>query len=222
VQKFDRALFLVRNPFDAIWSYYNIMSSGSHVGGILRSNFNWTHWQLQSVRYAEQYVDMVEVQYAGIKRILPSESLLLLRYENLVRNRTRFHALKNMATFADLGAVATRERVKCAFLLGDHPSIHRPSAGAIARVSQDPKKWEMRFALKSELVSKAEAFLPTIVCAIWDIIGPSSARMGYKKIYGGHKCDTLKSGEPKAVGSPPKTWEFERGIGDNLGIEGGI
>jgi hypothetical protein len=45
VKRFERAVLLIRNPYDSIWSEYQRRVTQSHVSGIPKSKFDWHRWQ---------------------------------------------------------------------------------------------------------------------------------------------------------------------------------
>ena len=44
IRGFKRAVFLVRNPYDSIWSEYQRKVARSHVGGVYKRDFDFTNW----------------------------------------------------------------------------------------------------------------------------------------------------------------------------------
>ena len=55
VKRFERAILLIRNPFDSIWSEYQRRVSQSHVAGVPKKTFNWHRWQANAANLAHKY-----------------------------------------------------------------------------------------------------------------------------------------------------------------------
>ncbi len=41
VKRFQRAILVIRDPFDSIWSEFQRRISQSHVAGVRKDTFNW-------------------------------------------------------------------------------------------------------------------------------------------------------------------------------------
>lgn len=65
IRKFNRAVLLLRNPYDAIWSEYQRLLSGSHVNGIKAESFDWNRWHANCADLSHAYHSMLSHDYAG-------------------------------------------------------------------------------------------------------------------------------------------------------------
>ena len=69
ITHFNRAIFLVRNPYHAIWSEYQRRMSGSHVGWITKANLNIRKWNNHRNQLSTLYKTMISVEYAGLIKV---------------------------------------------------------------------------------------------------------------------------------------------------------
>lgn len=125
VRKFQKALFLIRNPFDAIWSEYQRRVTQSHVIGIARKRFDWPRWQANAASLSVAYHEMITKHYAGFERALGVQNVLYLRYERLKDKSTRVDELATLGDFLKLPV--SRERLQCAFMLSESTQVSRAS-----------------------------------------------------------------------------------------------
>ena len=65
VTRFNRAVLLIRNPYDAIWSEYQRLVSRSHVEGVQKANFDWSRWHANAADLSHAYHRMLSNDYAG-------------------------------------------------------------------------------------------------------------------------------------------------------------
>lgn len=65
VDKIRRAILLIRDPYDSIWSEFQRRITQSHVGGVLKANFNWPRWQANAAALSHAYNLMWAVHHAG-------------------------------------------------------------------------------------------------------------------------------------------------------------
>lgn len=59
VKKFERAILLIRDPFDSIWSEYQRRLTQSHVAGIPKKTFNWHRWQANAAALSHKYLEVL-------------------------------------------------------------------------------------------------------------------------------------------------------------------
>ncbi len=55
VKQFERAILLIRNPYDSIWSEYQRRITQSHVEGIPKDSFDWHRWQANAAALSHSY-----------------------------------------------------------------------------------------------------------------------------------------------------------------------
>jgi len=167
VKRFERAVLLIRNPFDSIWSEYQRRLTQSHVEGVRRKNFDWSRWQANAAAMSNSYHKMWSVQYAGIEAAFEKQNILYIRYEDLKDKSKRVETLAKVARF--LHVDASDERLECSFLLSESTKAHR---------SIDPKV---------EMI-KEVAFTKELVCRMWALFGTYASRHNYS-VWGGHNCE---------------------------------
>jgi len=63
VSRFTRAVFLLRNPYHAIWSEFQRRRSGSHVGGVPRAGFDEEKWRSHRGFLSLKYKEMMAIEY---------------------------------------------------------------------------------------------------------------------------------------------------------------
>jgi len=167
VKRFDRAVLLIRNPFDSIWSEYQRRITQSHVEGVRRKNFDWSRWQANAAAMSNSYHQMWSVQYAGIEASFKKENILYIRYEDLKEKSTRVSTLAKVAKF--LHVDANDEKLECAFLLSESTKAHRSINPALE-------------------MTKEVAFTKELVCRMWALFGTYASRHNYS-VWGGYNCE---------------------------------
>lgn len=65
---FYRALLLTRNPYDAIWSEYQRMTTSSKIQGVSKNDFNFHEWHQKTMLLADNYREMINVHYLLLRR----------------------------------------------------------------------------------------------------------------------------------------------------------
>lgn len=158
VQKFQKAVLLIRDPYDSIWSEFQRRLTQSHVAGIPTSYFDWYRWQANAANLAYKYWEMWQLQYTAIEQELPRENVLYIKYEDLKNKDTRVNAMHDVAKF--LGVDSTPEQLDCAFILAENPGAHRK--------------------LDKESMTKQIAYTKPVACRMWNLFGSFATRVGYK------------------------------------------
>lgn len=146
VKFFDRVIFIVRNPYDAIWaevqrtapddiidsylSYDNGSDAESmknnHVKTLSLSTVQEKkYWLTEAKRLAGVYKDSWNQLIYPVKQLLSPLDFYVLRYEDLLDLEKSRKALKNMLIFMGYNDAYTEERVNCAFLLSNRKEIKR-------------------------------------------------------------------------------------------------
>jgi len=109
VQEVHRAIVLVRNPFDAIWSNYQRMHLKKHsILRISRVEFDREDWTSYALRHAKWYKDFW-THYTDMLHSLRHSNILLVKFEDLAHRGT----LHKIVRF--LGYSSSERRLKCAF-----------------------------------------------------------------------------------------------------------
>lgn len=180
VVRFERAIVLVRNPFDSIWSEFQRRLSKSHVGGIKKADFNWATWYANAAELSHHYLSMMKRDYPSLKKNLAKSDLLIIEYDNLTNKSTRLSVLKQVSDF--LGDPASTEKISCAFKLADHAKVKR-SVGEM-----------------EEYIGKDVAFTPKLVCTMWNLFGSYAAKFGYKPWKNINNCTAYPNIPNAAVG----------------------
>jgi hypothetical protein len=181
IQRFERFVLLIRDPFDSIWSEFQRRVSQSHVAGIPKDSFSWHRWQANAMNLAHAYFDMWKLDHEVIERQLPSSSYLYVKYEDLKDKGNRHQALEKIVSFLRLPSTSSMsskflmKRLECAFLLADN------------------RQYAHRTIDKSTFMTKDLAYLEEIVCRMWALFGVYASKYGYSP-FNGFNCD----GYPKA------------------------
>eukprot|EP01038_Epipyxis_sp_PR26KG_P016023 gene16023-21749_t len=167
IKEFRRAILLLRNPYDSIWSEYQRRVTESHVKCIKKESFDWHRWQANAAALSNNYYDMWHIHYVNITKFFHPNNVLYLKYEDLKRKATRIHALRKVANFLEVNfsnSFVDRERLECAFILGESEKAHRSVA---------PEEKEL-FMTKDISYQYQE-----LVCRMWSKFGVYAVRFGY-------------------------------------------
>jgi hypothetical protein len=123
LKEFKRSVFLVRDPFDSIWSEYQRRFAKSHVGNIYRNEFDYTGWRANAASLSHFYAQMW-THYTGMIRDYGRHNILFLKYEDLKNPNTRVEALGKVAKFVHIPT--TTERLNCAFEVQSYSKYFSP------------------------------------------------------------------------------------------------
>lgn len=166
IHHIDKAILVIRNPFDAIWSDHNRKITRSHVGKILQKDFDRKEWVMNAKRLAYKYSEMWPHSYQPFIQKHPN-GYLLIKYEELIDPVIQIEKLESIMKF--LNQPYPLEKLKCAFYLANHPTVRRP------------------VYTKDEVMKKSDAYTPGLVCELWNILKPAATRFGYS-IYRNQTC----------------------------------
>jgi hypothetical protein len=191
IDRIRRAILLVRDPFDSIWSEYQRRITQSHVGGVLKANFDWPRWQANAAALSHQYHLMWAVHHAGIEKHFAPKDILYLKYEDLKNRATRVATLQRVADFLGI-STPTEERLECAFALADNRETHRKVDASLT-------------------MTKEEAYTAPLACRMWALFGAHAAKHGYKmwrdmdcsQLAAGTSAGAIKQGEGGALVAVP-------------------
>lgn len=117
VKYFRRAVLLIRNPFDSIWSEYQRSLFLDHVGVVSRTGFNRKHWEQSAMTLAKDYAVMGKTHYSELEKRFSIHDYMYIRYEDLVNESMRYDELRRVTLF--LNYTSSDERLHCAFILAD-------------------------------------------------------------------------------------------------------
>lgn len=140
----DKVIFLVRNPFDAIWSeFQRRATNGQHNRVLQYSNDKifqslQLQWKHVVEDLMEKYVDMMTRDYVEVQQ--HARKFIVIRYEDLHNTSVQVHILSDIITFLELPsvesivntAITQQIRLHCAFEMADQASIHRNNASTYA------------------------------------------------------------------------------------------
>lgn len=178
VDKIRRAILLIRDPYDSIWSEFQRRITQSHVGGVLKANFNWPRWQANAAALSHAYNLMWAVHHAGIEKHFAEKDILYLKYEDLKNKATRVDTLMKVAKFLAISH-PTREQLECAFALADNRETHR-------------------IVDKTLTMSKDEAYTHPLACRMWALFGKHAAKHGYK-VWRNYDCSKNFTGPGRHI-----------------------
>jgi hypothetical protein len=122
VHKFERAILIIRNPYDAIWAQFQRRITQSHVDGIPRKTFPWQKWINLVPINSHIYYNLFHVQHKYIFDTFDKKDYILIRYEDM-RNKTHQKS-KLYAIVKFLNLNTTVERIQCAFTLAESKYIY--------------------------------------------------------------------------------------------------
>jgi hypothetical protein len=166
VNHIEKAIMIIRNPFDAIFSDHNRKITRSHVGKIKRSEFNRKAWVVNARRLAMLYNDMWSNSYDPFIRKYPN-GYIVIKYEDLLNKEIQNVWLGRLLDF--MGYEWTTERLECAFYLANHPKVRRP-------------------VYADDRITKEEAYNKALVCdIIWPLVKDVALAHGYG-MYKGITC----------------------------------
>jgi hypothetical protein len=169
VSHFDKAILLVRNPFDSFWAEHQRRVTEDHVASLKRAGFNWTAWRWNAAEMSYVYHTMWNREYAQIKKHFHPDNVLFLRFEDLKSNVTRIDTLRSVAKFLSVSLtnqanveaeLANSERLECAFVLAENPNAHRRG---------DPQ-FEM---------TKDEVYDKKLACGIYNLLKQDITQVNY-------------------------------------------
>lgn len=158
VNKFERAILLIRNPFDSIWSEYQRRLTQSHTDGVHRNGFDWTRWQANAATLSHLYYEMNNRHYATIFKKLSKNNILVVKYEDLYNKTTRIETLDKMIRFLKIRP--PKDRLECAFLLSK-------------------SKKALRNIDTNKYMTKDLAYIQNISCRMWSLFGNFATKYGY-------------------------------------------
>ena len=187
----DKRIILVRDPYAAIWAFYQLEQSGSHVGFIQDSDFNQEHWEAWALQRAKQFHLAVQNDFLPFLRD-HADDALLIKFEDLVlSSKSAENKLRSLVAF--LGEEVTHE-------------VRMYSNAAIRRPSPPP----------AAAVTKAAAYSKELVDEMWAMLGASAERLGYSKLAAAPSAEA----HALAVQAPTRarylTWSPHGGLTNQL------
>ena len=124
IREMKRIIVLVRNPYDALWSYYQLLTSLSHKEYVTTATFDPANWlYLAPIMAAYWNNEFYRIVKPIFDTFLP-EDVTVVKYEDLIDPNKRETALQALLKFMQYTKVPD-EKVSCAFLLADKPFVHR-------------------------------------------------------------------------------------------------
>lgn len=172
-----KRIIVVRDPYDSIWSWYQLLVTGSHTGRVSMEDFSIEHFAAQAILWAKKFQIAAQEEMIPFARDHPND-LLLIRFEDLMKEQDKY--LHQILDFIDEKPAGEYSKGKLGII--DHPSIRRD-------------------AKKDTDVSKAFAYgHPDLVNQMWKILSASSKEYGYKKPeFGGAAKTQVASKQPSKL-----------------------
>jgi hypothetical protein len=118
---FTRAILVIRNPYDSIWSDYQRYVTESHVGKILLSEYNHSKYIPYVKLLSTKYMEMVEFDYPDIIEDFGNDDIFFTKYEDLINPSKQLTILHDMVAF--LKYPTTMDRLKCAIILSERAQV---------------------------------------------------------------------------------------------------
>lgn len=104
---FTSGIFVVRDPWAAIWSEYQRLWSNSHVGHVDMKQFSVESWRKAAAHLSFLYHKMLTVEYADAERVMGIGNVTYIKYEDLINNGTRVAALHKIVKATRLNVALT-------------------------------------------------------------------------------------------------------------------
>lgn len=214
VSKFSRAIVLLRDPFDALWSEFTRRASASHIGTLRRNEFDEKYWIREILSLAAAMRRSLSTDFHQLNSSLPESShRLYVRYEDLNDPIRRRSSLQQIVEFLRLPVVSS---ARSSTVEEERPSSHLRSA-ALLDVAPEPKEQEDRLDCAFRLADHRRAHrvatspadsdasssgnsldkhevwkaYPEIVCRIWMYVGAFATPFGYS-IWNNLDCRLIK------------------------------
>jgi hypothetical protein len=121
LNRFERAILLIRDPYHSIWSEYLRRITRSHTGRISFNRFNQNQWLYEANALSIQYSYMIEFDYTGVEATYSRGNVMYIRYEDLINKESRESELIRVLDF--LGLKTDTNRIKCAFILSENSRV---------------------------------------------------------------------------------------------------
>lgn len=123
IREMKRMIVLVRNPYDSLWSYYQLLNSLNHAGYLTTETFDAANWLYMSPIIAGFWDSQFHRIVKPIFETFPAADLHIVKYEDLMNTTIRATALQDLMSFMQY--TVDPEKIECAFLLADKPLVHR-------------------------------------------------------------------------------------------------
>jgi hypothetical protein len=134
IEYFDKAILVIRNPYDAIWSEHQRRLTKSHTGSLEEYSFDWGAWFYNANELSGSYQAMVDYDYSMAESTFGSDGILYIRYEDLLDKGKRLQQLEKMTRF--LGYSPSSEQLKCAFIQAENPMVNTQTCKTILFMHQ--------------------------------------------------------------------------------------
>jgi len=168
VPRFERAVLLLRDPFDSIWSEFQRRVSQSHVSGIPKESFSWARWQANAAALSHLYDEMWKRHHVAMEKHWSLNNVLYVKYEDLKNKQTRVATLQKIVDFLRIRHIQIDDtHLECAFTLAENREAHRK--------------------IDSTMMTKQEAYIEEVACRMWNLFGDSASAHGYS-VWKGLNC----------------------------------
>jgi hypothetical protein len=124
---FNRYVFLVRDPYLAIFAEVNREITSSHIGAPTVDTFLQRDWYTLIINEARDYQSSWKSLVSGLAKNGRTDSMIFAQYEKLLDPQLRFQELFKIASFVspEPGEVISLEKLQCAFIQSDVANVHR-------------------------------------------------------------------------------------------------
>ena len=174
ITTFCNAIFIVRDPFAAIWSQYQLQRTNSHSGIITTKSFDLNSWRNALRMLAVEYLNMLTVDYPRMESVVGKDNVVFIRYEDLVNVTTRTKSLKEIIRATGLQIFLSssslseydqeQERLECAFKLSVTDGTRRSPINGETRMT----------------AAMAYAHVKDLVCEFWMNLQPTQIESRFK------------------------------------------
>jgi len=124
----QKIVFLIRSPFDVIWSHYQLFRTKNHTGVVTRQEFQTGEVRKEFRKFAlmtvRKWIGQTRGFFAHARRF-PNSSLLV-NFRSLHSSEGP-EVLASVLDFLDVSQSVYSSRIGCALRTADTPRIHRKS-----------------------------------------------------------------------------------------------
>lgn len=124
IREIKKMVMLIRNPYDALWSYYQLLNSLKHSGFLTKHNFRAEAWHKVCPNIAAFWSSDWHRFMQPVLNKYTNDTMFTVRYEDLLDDNKKVTILSKLMSFMDFKA--STEKLECAFLLADKGFIHKP------------------------------------------------------------------------------------------------
>jgi hypothetical protein len=161
---FERVIFVVRDPWRAMFADYQRNISGSHVGiAAFNKELFTENVMAAALSYSTKWTTLISPLLHTMR---PENNVTIIRYEDLIDQKVRLQRLDQIVKF--LHFAPAKDRLRCAYSLGEKPDIaHRVKNTSVFNATMAYR-----------------ALSPTTKCTVWALLRPFMNYFSYPMLEG--------------------------------------